>query len=238
MPSEQGLGRYSRRLDNNRLPDQADTISLPDVKILPPVYLKQQEHSNNNNYFSLSDENEILSHILQESIQKSQKKDTERLSSQEDNTKLDMTVPTGRLQSSRLEESHDDDPTPPDEDTPTPTTTPTPSHHISITTTTTTPPPSSTPPSQPTSTSPPASQETATQQTTTNTTAEDTTTQSIKSWLGWDEYLTISYLAVTVITIGGCLLGCLLGCLCLRSGIGGPGKVEETSRVFDSDDDD
>jgi len=64
----------------------------------------------------------------------------------------------------------------------------------------------------------------------------DSTSSEVGKWFGWDKDITISYVAMAAISIGGCLIGCLLGCLCLRSPVGGPGRVEDTSRVFDSDD--
>jgi len=202
-----------------KLLEQEDSSPLPQAKIFPPF----QAQTNNNNQFSLSNENDLLSQILK-GQQKDDKSSLISQAEEETTNQHGSTVSTESRQS-RLEENHDDDAPPQEEEkkinTPTP-----------ITKTAPTSPPSSTPASvvRATSTSPEQSN-------TTTTTTEDSTTQDIKSWLGWNEYLSLSYLAVTVITLGGCLLGCLLGCLCLRSGIGGPGKVEETSRVFDSDDD-
>jgi hypothetical protein len=229
---EQGLDQRPHRSQNAWLPEHEDKNPLSQTKILQPLQAHNLHiiHQNTNlTTNSLSNENDLLSQILKDSskpheetlVTNKEKVNVESNPTQKETTQLVQVInrhePKNRVEQI---ESHDDDAAPDEEDH-TATSTPTPSQKK--TTTTPTPSPSVTPAVEPS--------------TSTNSTQE-TTTQSIKSWLGWDEYLTLSYLAVTVISLGGCLLGCLLGCLCLRSGMGGPGKVEETSRVFDSDDED
>jgi len=86
------------------------------------------------------------------------------------------------------------------------------------------------------STSPTSPEKTTSNSSSSSHTSSTSSTSDVGKWFGWDKDLTISYVAMTAISIGGCLIGCLLGCLCLRTPVGGPGRVEDTSRVFDSDD--